>query len=234
MGYNGTVEGCGRGVKYGMYITNGLILLGSLVVFGLGLWIIIDNSFANELLGTNLFAGAVYVLTGTALLSIATAVLGYFGAIREVKCLLLMYFIILFIIFVTMLIGGILGYVFREKVVFTMKQEMTSTIRLYDSRKFVKRAWDETQERLRCCGVDYFRDWKGRVPESCCKEIYRGQKMPCVSFPTLDNIYNDGCYNVTATYLQKHAAYISGAGIGLAFVMIFSLIFSCILFMVIK
>lgn len=27
MGYNGRVDGCGRGVKYGMYITNALILV---------------------------------------------------------------------------------------------------------------------------------------------------------------------------------------------------------------
>lgn len=205
-----------------------------MIVFGLGLWIIIDNSYANELLGTNLFAGAVYVMTVTALLALGTAVLGYLGAMREVKGLLLTYFIILFIIFVTMLIGAILGFVFREKVASTMRQEMISSIRMYGNKKYVTQSWDLTQSRLRCCGVDYYRDWKGKVPESCCQEIYGGQRKPCVSFPNLDNIYNNGCYNVTATVLQKYTAIISGAGVGVAFTMIFALIFSCILFVMIE
>lgn len=208
--------------------------VGCLAVFGIGLWIIIEQFYANELLGTNLFAGSVYVLTTMSFIGIIATVLGYFGAIKEIKFLLLTYFILIFILFVTILIGGILGYVFREKVEFTMRQEMRATIRLYGQRKLVTRAWDETQTRLKCCGVDYFRDWKGNVPLSCCKEIYEGQRKPCVGWPTLDNTYNDGCYNVTATTLQKNTSIISGTGIGLSFIMIFSLVFSCILFCVIK
>lgn len=203
-------------------------------MFGIGLWIIIEQSYANELLGTNLFGGTVYILTVMSFVAVITTVLGYFGAIKEIKFLLLAYFIIMFILFVTILIGGILGYVFREKVELTMRQEMRATIRLYGSRKLITHAWDETQSRLRCCGVDYYQDWKGHVPNSCCREIYGGQRKPCVGFPNLDNTYSDGCYNVTAVTLQKNANIISGAGIGLAFIMIFSLVFSCILFCVIK
>jgi len=55
---------------------------------------------------------------------------------------------IVFLIFVTMLVGGILGYVFREKVHTTMEQEMRSTVRLYTTNRAVKRAWDDTQERV--------------------------------------------------------------------------------------
>jgi tetraspanin-11 len=56
---------------------------------------------------------------------------------------------IVFLIFVTMLVGGILGYVFREKVHTTMEQEMQSTLRTYSANRAVKRAWDDTQERVR-------------------------------------------------------------------------------------
>jgi tetraspanin-11 len=55
---------------------------------------------------------------------------------------------IVFLIFVTMLVGGILGYVFREKVQTTMEQEMQSTLRTYSTNRAVKRAWDDTQERV--------------------------------------------------------------------------------------
>lgn len=205
-----------------------------MVVFSIGLWIIIEQSFANELLGTNLFAGSVYVLTTMSFIGIVASIVGFFGAQKELKFLLLSYFIIVFILFVTILIGGVLGFVFHDKVEHTMRQEMRATMRMYDSRKIVKTAWDQVQSRLHCCGVDYFRDWKSKVPESCCREIYGGQRKPCMGWQTLDNTYNDGCYNVTAMLLQKNASVISGAGIGLSFIMIFTLVFSCILFCVIK
>jgi tetraspanin-11 len=61
---------------------------------------------------------------------------------------------IVFLIFVTMLVGGILGYVFREKVHTTMEQEMQSTVRSYSTNRAVKRAWDDTQERVGDVYVD--------------------------------------------------------------------------------
>lgn len=55
---------------------------------GLGLWTVIDRSFANELLGTNLFSGASYVLLITGLLVSFISCFGCFGAIKEVRCML--------------------------------------------------------------------------------------------------------------------------------------------------
>ena len=87
-----------------------------------------------------------------------------------------------------MLIGGILGFVFREKVSLTMRQEMKSSLKFYGNRQQVTQSWDITQERLRCCGVDNFRDWVGRIPASCCQETYGGQRKPCQDEPSSQNM----------------------------------------------
>lgn len=58
------------------------------------------------------------------------------------------YFIILFLLFVTMLIGGVLAYVFREKLVSTLEREMSNSMRVYDTRKVIKEAWDTTQSTV--------------------------------------------------------------------------------------
>ncbi|XP_059608326.1 tetraspanin-9 [Phlebotomus argentipes] len=236
MGSGGRMDSCGQCMKYSMFGVNFLIFLGGAVVFGLGLWTLIDQNFASELFGTNLFTGAVWVLVITAGITCVVSFFGCMGAAKEVKCMLLTYFIILFLIFVTMLIGGILGYVFREKVSQTMRQEMHSSLRLYGNRYRVTEAWDQTQRRLRCCGVEFYRDWTlhGRIPESCCQETFGGQRKPCVESPTPANIYNKGCFNVTATYVRDHAAIVGGAGIGVAILMIFGMIFSCALFKMIE
>lgn len=47
-----------------------------------------------------------------------------------------------------MLVGGILGYVFREKVRYSMEQEMYSSIKSYNEKKSIRRAWDDTQENV--------------------------------------------------------------------------------------
>lgn len=63
--------------------------LGGAVVFVLGLITLVDRNFLSELLGTNLFSGAVYVMVITSGLVCLLAFFGCFGAVREVKCMLL-------------------------------------------------------------------------------------------------------------------------------------------------
>jgi len=47
--------------------------------------------------------------------------LGSLGAYKEIRCMLLTFFVILFFIFLLMLIGGILGYVFRNQVMILVR-----------------------------------------------------------------------------------------------------------------
>lgn len=48
-----------------------------------------DKSFIKELLGTNLFTGAVYILIVAGILLSLLSFLGCAGAVKEVKCMLL-------------------------------------------------------------------------------------------------------------------------------------------------
>lgn len=58
-------------------------------MLGLGIWSLADRSFVNELLGTNLLSGTVYVLIGAAIIICIVSFLGCYGAGREVKSMLL-------------------------------------------------------------------------------------------------------------------------------------------------
>lgn len=135
-----------------------------------------------------------------------------------------------------MLIGGILGYVFREKVDLTMRQEMFSSIKLYGTRRQITSAWDITQTRLKCCGVETFRDWQGKLPFSCCQEIDRDgiQRKPCQDNPNLSNVYAKGCYETGSDFIRDRAAIIGTSGILVAILMIFGMIFSCMFFNMIE
>jgi tetraspanin-11 len=233
MGYGQEMDGCGQCMKYSMFIANFIIFVGGITVLGIGIWTLVDKAFMNELLGTNLFLGAVYILIATGAIISLIAFFGCLGALKEIKCMLLTYFMIVFLIFVTMLVGGILGYVFREKVHTTMEQEMRSTVRLYTTNRAVKRAWDDTQERLKCCGVTSYEDWKTKIPESCCRIHSEYSSFgSCLDLP--GNIFTLGCLDITEKFVKDHAAIIGGAGIGVACLMLLGMIFSCALFKMIE
>lgn len=99
---------------------------------------------------------------------------------------------------------------------------MRSSMALYGSRRDITQAWDQTQERLQCCGVDTWHDWNrfGPIPESCCQEIFGGQRKECTIFPTLTNLYGQGCLYVTSNFIRDHAAVIGGTSIGVAIIMV--------------
>lgn len=132
--------------------------------------------------------------------------------------------------FVVILVGGILGFVFRGKVAQQMRLEMHSSLALYGNRRAVTLAWDETQTRLKCCGIDSYRDWYGSIPESCCQEAYGGQRKPCIDSPSPLTLHINGCHNVTTEFLKDHASIIAGTGIGVALLLLLALLFSLILF----
>ncbi|PSN55118.1 hypothetical protein C0J52_01908 [Blattella germanica] len=49
-----------------------------------------------------------------------------------------------------------------------------------------------------------------------------------------ENIYKQGCLNVTEKFVKEHATIIGGAGIGVACLMLLGMIFSCSLFKMIE
>lgn len=117
-----------------------------------------------------------------------------------------------------MLVGGILGYVFREKVDTTLHNYMIGSIRSYGHNKAITDAWDETQTRLKCCGVTHYADWNGNLPDSCCEQLYPAKRQICT--PGSAALHKIGCLNVTTKYVKDHAAIIGGAGIAVACLMV--------------
>jgi tetraspanin-11 len=63
--------------------------IGGAILFVLGIWTLVDKNFLSELLGTNLFSGAVYVMIGTSALVCLLSFFGCMGASKEIKCMLL-------------------------------------------------------------------------------------------------------------------------------------------------
>ncbi|OQR75544.1 tetraspanin-11-like [Tropilaelaps mercedesae] len=52
-------------------------------------------------------------------------------------------------LFIVMMVGGILGYVFRNEVDERMYQEMLMSIRIYKNDSVVTKAWDAVQRHVK-------------------------------------------------------------------------------------
>ena len=122
--------------------------LGGIIVVAVGVWTLVDKSFIEDLLRNNLYTDAAYILLFSGCLSILLSIFGCYGAKKEVKCLLLTYSTLLFILSVVLLMGGALSYVFREQVHSNMMAEMNHDVKNYNPNNpedKVTKAWDLTQ-----------------------------------------------------------------------------------------
>ncbi|CAG0903731.1 unnamed protein product [Darwinula stevensoni] len=192
------------------------------------------NGWLESLLGTQLFLSAAYILIVTGAVVVLLAFLGCCGAIKEVKCMLLTYSTLLFLLFVVLLVAGILGYVFRGRVEESIDGAMKKALMEYDDEKAdpIKIAWDDAQRKFKCCGIDKAEDWKlndklkGRFPSSCCR-VEGNDKLKCEDNESYT--WSEGCKNKLETYVQDHGTVIGGVGIGIAVLTLLGIVFGCAL-----
>ncbi|KAF9801378.1 hypothetical protein SFRURICE_016761 [Spodoptera frugiperda] len=227
------------------HIINYHFLLGGVIGLAVGLWIWISRSFSSTLMSNNMFIASVVVVVAMGAALMVLSILGCCGAAKEVKCMLLTYYILVFIIFVVMLVGGILQFVFREKVMTTLDRELYASIPYYGVRHEYTKSWDDTQTYLQCCGVKGYKDWNDNVPESCCREVYpgkrcnklpshKGERMDCKASPNPTTMYVEGCLTKVTDFLREDAVYVGTVAVIIALIMILALILSCGLFVKIE
>jgi len=241
------VEGFAKFVKYALFLANCIILICGISVFAVGVWTLADRAFMERLLGSDLYVTSASILIATGVIVTLISFLGCFGAIKEIKCMLLTFFIILFMIFIIMLVGGILGYVFRNEVEKEMHKEMLTSIPKYGDETAVTDAWDSVQDHFKCCGVSmdftesyaiwrknnkYFKSEK-QVPDSCCKKKDPDSIRVCQQ-DARSQAYNQDCYLQMKDYVKDHALILGGIGIGISCVLIVGMMLSCALFLMIN
>ncbi|KAG0726990.1 Tetraspanin-11 [Chionoecetes opilio] len=231
----------GKCVRFLMFAVNFLIWVSSIAILVLGVWTVVDRPYLENLLGNEMYMTAAYILIATGCIIFFISFLGCFGALKEVKCMLLTYFIMVLLLFIILLIGGILGYVFKDKAATSIKHTMVGSIREYGAEKFehITKAWDETQQAMNCCAIENQAEWMknkafssggNKVPVSCCKKDSDGEFLNCQRSPTEDNSYTDGCAAKATEFVQQHAVIIGGVAIAVALIMVFGLALSLILF----
>jgi len=226
-------------------LANFLILVGALTVMAVGIWTIVDKSYLENIMRNPLYMSAAYTLTAVGAITIIISFLGCMGSLSENRILLLTYFVFVLLLFVVLLIGGVLAYVFRNQIASNMRPEMDHATVSYDPtlpNDPITKAYDAIQTNLKCCGIEtnstVGRPWEAwfkntkinsgpadkKVPSSCCITNANGARVDCVidDKVDVDRIYTSDCFAVALLFLQEHAVVVGGVAVGIAAIMVSS------------
>jgi len=253
MGSGTDSDGFRKCIRLCNVIANFLILVGALTVMAVGIWTIVDKSYLENLMRNTLYMSAAYTLIAVGAITIIISFLGCMGSLSENRILLLTYFVFVLLLFVVLLIGGVLAYVFRHQIASNMRPEMVHAIKSYDPtlpNDPITKTYDAIQNKLKCCGIEnnstIGRPWEAwfkntrinsgtadkKVPPSCCKLDANGAKVECNSSTGSnvdeDRIYTSDCFAVALVFLKDHAVIIGGVAVGIAAIMILGMVFSIV------
>jgi len=261
------MEGClPKTVKFLLFLTNFLVFILGIVTLGFGIWVLVDkpsflnlfedaqgvlndNNIHTEGFDISIYASAPVILIVVAVIVSLIAFFGCFGALKESKCLLITYFIIVLCIFIAFIVGAVLVY--QGKFESEIKDPLTESVKLYkdtsdevDDKAF-RDIWNTVQGELRCCGVNNASDWSlakdagwekpgYNKPEGCCMHKLNGEstneseKEECrKALYSQTDVYSfGGCYTTFVNEIKNHQDKIFGAAIGTVVVMFMNLLFA--------
>ncbi|XP_047218201.1 tetraspanin-18-like [Girardinichthys multiradiatus] len=235
---------CLSSMKYLMFIFNFFIFLGGSLLLGVGVWVLVDPMGFREIVAVNplLFTG-VYVILAMGGLLFLLGFLGCCGAIRENKCLLLFFFMLILFIFLAELAAAILAFLFREHL--TREYFSRELKRHYQGRNntdVFTSTWNVIMTTFDCCGTISPEDFEESlfrllnpnkmVPEACCqvngylKEVDLEQ---CVSGGVAFR-HNKGCYSAMVEYFQTYIYSAGALAIVVLTIELFAMVFAMCLF----
>nr|XP_038036023.1 tetraspanin-4 isoform X1 [Anas platyrhynchos] len=202
--------------------------LGGCGILGVGIWLAVTQGNFATLSSSfpSLSAANLLIVTGTFVMIIGFV--GCIGAIKENKCLLLSFFIMLLIIFLLELTVVILFFVYTDKIDKYAQRDLKKGLHLYgtDGNIGLTNAWSIIQTDFRCCGVSNYTDWfevynTTRVPDSCCLEFSEncGLHSP-------GTWWKAPCYETVKIWLQENLLAVGIFGLCTALVQILGLTFA--------
>ncbi|XP_022235442.1 CD9 antigen-like, partial [Limulus polyphemus] len=199
-------------MKYAIFTLNFLLWNLGAALFGLGLWIRTDEDFweyENSLSVRNYYQ-ATYIVIAVGSILLIIGFIGCCGAATESPCLLLTYFVTIFLMVIMELAAAVL--VWKATNGDKLQKFLTDQIEIelekqqYDenSRRFM----DLMQIHLQCCGATSMLDYRNKgwtIPQSCSDE-------------RSNNVFIRGCGEKLRHYLASKGGIIGGLAIGLVLI----------------
>ncbi|XP_059204556.1 tetraspanin 35 [Centropristis striata] len=243
--------GCFGFLKFMMVVFNGVIFLAGAAILGVGIWVKVDSgsifSFIGKIdnapdeLSQVLNVGYLLIALGAILLVIGF--LGCCGAVRESRCMLLLFFIIVLLVFIAQVAGAVVILVFRPLADELIAKFGTAAVKNikkdFGSNPDITGLWNTTMTTLKCCGFynssdfedsPYYKDHDKMFPAQCCP----ASDNPCNQTVATGVTSIPGCFPKIKQLIDDNMVVIVGVALGIAALEICAMIVSMILFTKIK
>ncbi|XP_063066767.1 tetraspanin-1-like [Engraulis encrasicolus] len=237
---------CSGLLKIIMFIFNGAIFAVGAAILGVGIWVTVDAASLLDFLEhiedappeLAQLGSDEYLLIGLGSVLTFIGFLGCCGAIRESRCMLLTFFIVILLIFIAELAGAVVLLVFQpvvEKLLEDIGEKVGVSIEQHyggpDDEAFTT-FWNTTMDTLECCGYNNYTDFDGSphvtmthfYPIECCKE---GTDCDFAQAKA-DNV--SGCFPKLVTLIEDNALIVGAVALGVCGVEIAAMVVSMMLY----
>eukprot|EP00063_Salmo_salar_P061002 XP_014035837.1 PREDICTED: tetraspanin-1-like [Salmo salar] len=237
---------CSGFLKIMMFIFNGAIFLAGVAILAVGVWVKVDSG---SLLGVldnikdapvelGQLANVAYLLIGVGGVLLIMGFLGCCGAMKESRCMLMLFFIIILIIFIAEVAGCVVVFVFQplaKEVLEDLSEKVVATIKKdYGKDESLTSLWNGTMEQFKCCGYRNYTDFNGSpfqeistnpmYPSTCCSKT---TTCPTAAAET-SNV--TGCFTMLLNLIEDNAVIIGAVGLGIAALEIAAMVVSMVLY----
>ncbi|XP_018581688.2 putative tetraspanin-19 [Scleropages formosus] len=227
-------------LKFFLLAFNALFVILGVAIFGCGVWILFDkNNFivtVSNGQSMRIIAGGLFVI---GLVVVTVSAIGYLGALKEVRFLLVMYMSLLIIIFLGQVFITFILLLKENEITRTLSDEVDKIIIEYGNeteQSKGKHTWDlidTMQHYWQCCGRTNYTEWK---ENTYIKNLGESDVYPCTCFnrstcPLLatgatqrfghgSEVYDMGCQTRMEDWILQNALVILGMDLGLALIQV--------------
>ncbi|XP_074077639.1 tetraspanin-1 [Macrotis lagotis] len=215
---------CFTFLKVTMVIFNLLIFLCGGVLLGVGIWVSVDGVSFLKIFGPVSSSAMQFVNVGYFLIAAGCALLilgflGCYGAQKESKCVLIMFFSILLIIFIAEIAAAVVALVYTSLAEHLLNALVVPEIRkVYGQQPDITQVWNSTMEGLHCCGFNNYTDFEGSpffeenhaFPSYCCGNYTAGS----CSADVAEKAEVQGCFKQLLKGIRTNAAVVGGVAAG--------------------
>ncbi|XP_009637096.1 tetraspanin-1 [Egretta garzetta] len=225
-------------IKVMMILFNLAIFLGGGTLLGVGIWVTVDGQSFLKIFGA-LSSSVLQVVNVSYFLIVIGSILlvigflGCYGAQKESKCLLMMFFSVVLIIFIAEIAAAVVALVYTGLAETLLTSVVTPLLKeKYGADSSFTSIWNITMGEIHCCGLNNYTDFthspfykkNETYPEFCCNGV-----KPCNETLAAKKDVS-GCFPQILKEIKTNAGVVGGVAAGIAALEISSMAVSMYLY----